>query len=257
MNQCTSVSTAAGKQLERFLRGKTSAEVMHVARPRRQEARRDQLVEAASRAIAARGLAGLRLKHIADEAGITIGSVLYYYPNVEDLLTEVHQRALEVFYWDRVRATEQVSDLGARLRVAVSQGVPAERETATWRVIYELHAAAARNPVHAALLARLWDREVDLYERILNEGAGAGEFRLRGGAREIAETVVALEDAFDLHLTSNNGAVSRENAIARILAYLDLATGSPVSGPAPVARGRRGSAQRRRKPSSAAAAQTG
>ena len=228
-----------------------------MARPRRQEARRDQLVEAASRAIAARGLAGLRLKHIADEAGITIGSVLYYYPKVEDLLTEVHQRALEVFYWDRVRATEQVSDPAAKLGVAVSRGVPAERETATWQVIYELHAAAARNPVHAALLARLWEREVELYEGILSAGAAAGAFELRGGAHEIAETVVALEDAFDLHLTSNNNAVDRDSAIARILAYLDLATGSPVSVPAAVARSPRASAQRTRQPRSAAAGQTG
>jgi AcrR family transcriptional regulator len=216
-----------------------------VARPRRQEARRDQLVEAASRAIASQGLASLRLKHIADEAGITIGSVLYYYPKLDDLLIEVHQHAVDLFYWDRVRAAEQVGDPAAKLRVAVDQGVPAERASTTWRVIYELHAAAVRNRLHAELLRRLWEREVSLYEEILAAGATAGAFDLHGPAREIAETVVALEDAFDLHLTSNNEAVDRAGAIARILAYHDLATGSPVSEPGPALPGPRAACRRK------------
>lgn len=228
-----------------------------MARPRRQEARRDQLVEATSRAIASRGLAGLRLKHIADEAGITIGSVLYYYPNVEDLLIEVHQHALELFYWDRVHATEEVTDPVAKLRVAVGQGVPTERDSATWRVIYELHAAAARKPVHADLLAQLWVREVSLYEDILAAGAAAGTFELRGPARQIAETAVALEDAFDLHLTSNNTAVDRDGAVSKILAYLDLATGSMVSEPAAAVPGPRAASPQRRRPRSPADAPPG
>jgi AcrR family transcriptional regulator len=227
-----------------------------VARPRRQEARRDQLVEAASRAIASRGLAGLRLKHIADEAGITIGSVLYYYPDVDDLLIQVHQHALDLFYWDRVRATEKVTHPVAKLRVAVSRGVPTQRASATWRVIYELHAAAARNPVHAELLAKLWEREVSLYEGILAAGAAAGTFELRGPARQIGETVVALEDAFDLHLTSNNSAVDRDGAISKILAYLDLATGSPVSEPLQPCQVR-ATGPRKRQPRPAAASRPG
>lgn len=214
-----------------------------MARPRRQEARRDQLVDATCRAIAARGLAGLRLKHIADEADLTIGSVLYYYPSLEELLVEVHKHALDLFYWDRVRATEQVCDPPAKLRVAVDRGVPADHASATWRVIYELHAAAARNPVQAGLLATLWQREVSLYEAILTEGTAAGDFDLRSPSRHIAETAVALEDAFDLHLTSNNGAVDRDSAIARILDYLTLVTGCPLSVPVSASTGRRAAVQ--------------
>ena len=208
---------------------------MTLARPRRQEERRGQLVAATSRAIAGRGLAGLRLKHIADEAGLSIGSVLYYYPDLDALLSEVHAHVLEQFYWNRVRATESVVGASAKLQVAVDAGVPSDRADITLRTIYELHAAAVRNPVHAELLTTLWEREVSLYQAILNTGARDDEFALVGSVRAIAETVVALEDAFDLHLTSNNQALDRDVAVSRILGYLSVATGRSLDRPAAVA----------------------
>jgi DNA-binding transcriptional regulator YbjK len=204
---------------------------MTMARPRRQNERRRQLVAATARAIADRGLAGLRLKHIADEAGLSIGSVLYYYPDLDALIAEVHADVLDVYYWDRVRATRSVVGAPQRLLVAIDRGVPASRTDVTVRTIYELHAAAARNPLHAQLMTRLWEREVSLYEEILNEGVGAGDFELRGTARAIAETIVALEDAFDLHLTSDNQAIDRGLSIDRVVSYVFLATGCPLSGP--------------------------
>ena len=196
-----------------------------MARPRNQDERRRQLVGATAAAIADRGLPGLRLKHIADRADLSIGSVLYYYPDLTALLLEVHERALEQFYFDRVRATEEEADPAAQLRVAVEHGVPVDADDPTLRVIYELHVASSREPTHAALLTALWEREVSLYDAILRRGAAAGAFGLRDDARAVAETVVALEDAFDLHLAGHNSAIDRDLAVGRILAYLATMTG--------------------------------
>jgi AcrR family transcriptional regulator len=198
-----------------------------MARPRNQDERRRQLLEATSLAIADRGLSGLRLKHIADRAGLSIGSVLYYYPDLDALLVEVHQQVLQQFYWARVHATEAESDPARQLVVAVTQGVPTD--DTSMRVIYELHVASSRDDQHAALLTTLWEREVSLYESILERGAALGELELRDSARTIAETVVALEDAFDLHLTGRNAALDRDLVVRRLLAYLTLATGTPLT----------------------------
>ncbi|MFZ0323964.1 MAG: TetR/AcrR family transcriptional regulator [Actinomycetes bacterium] len=204
-----------------------------MARPRRQQERRAQLVAATTRAIADRGLAGLRLRHIAEQAELSVGSVLYYYPDLDSLLIEVHEQALERFFSDRVRATDTVSDPATKLVVAVSHGVPSDPSDPALRAIYELHAEASRNPVHAELLTTLWRREVSAYERILDDGSSDGTFRLSGTPRNIAETVVALEDAFDLHLTSGNRALSRTAAVGHIVAYLSLATGCELRPPSP------------------------
>jgi AcrR family transcriptional regulator len=200
-----------------------------MARPRNQDERRRQLVEATTLAIADRGLSGLRLKHIADRAGLSIGSVLYYYPDLDALLVEVHEQVLQQFYWARVRATEAESDPARQLVVAVTHGVPSDLDDTTMRVIYELHVASSRDDQHAALLTTLWEREVSLYEAILERGAAAGGFELHGSARGIAETVVALEDAVDLHLTGRNAALTRATAVRRLLDYLTLATGTELT----------------------------
>jgi len=197
-----------------------------MARPKKQEGRRKQLVEATAVAISDRGLSGLRLKDIADHAGLSIGSVLYYYPDLDALLIEVHQEAVRQFYWARLNATEAEPDAVRRLVVAVEHGIPHDVDDPTIRVIYELHLASARDERHAALLTRLWEREVSLYVDLLDRGAAAGRLSLRGPVRAIAETVVALEDAFDLHLLARNDAFDRDAAVGRVLDYLALATGA-------------------------------
>ena len=204
-----------------------------MARPRNQEERRRQLVAATAAAIGEQGLSGLRLKHIADQAGLSIGSVLYYYPDLDSLLVEVHEEAVRQFYWARVNAAEAEPDPVHRLVVAVEHGIPDSVDDPTVRVIYELHLASARDERHAAMLTRLWEREVSLYADLLARGAEAGALELRSSARDIAETVVALEDAFDLHLLARNGAVARDLAVRRVLDYLAMATGTRLSPTSP------------------------
>lgn len=199
-----------------------------MARPRNQDERRRQLVAATAAAIAEQGLSGLRLKHIADQAGLSIGSVLYYYPDLDALLVEVHEEAVRQFYWARMNATEAEPDPVQRLVVAVEHGIPDGVDDPTVRVIYELHLASARDERHARHLTRLWELEVSLYVDLLQRGAAAGAFGLASDAREVAETVVALEDAFDLHLLARNDSIARDLAVARALRYLSLATGATL-----------------------------
>ena len=200
-----------------------------MARPKRQDERRSQLVRATALAISDRGLAGLRLRHIAEGAGVSIGTVLYYYPDLDALLVEVHEEVLATFYWERVHSTDAIDDPREQLRVMVEGGVPQDSADPTLRALYELHAAALRDESHAALLTTLWQREVSLYEAILLRGAEAGAFDLTESARVIAETATALEDAFDLHLAGNNDAINHAVAVERILGYLSLMTGCELA----------------------------
>ena len=195
-----------------------------MARPKEQTARRGEIVAAAQRAIVARGLAGLRMKDVAREAGLSPGAVSYYYRESDDLLADVHQDALDRFYWARLRVIEAVTDPVAQLIGLVRAGVPAADDQLS-RVLYELHVHAARSRVHAALMTALYDREVSLYQRVLAGGRERGVFVLDPAAVDaVAANAVALEDAYGLHLVGRNAHVSAERARANILAYLSLAT---------------------------------
>lgn len=191
-----------------------------MARPKEQTERRKDLVQAAMDAVAVRGLSGLRLKDIAQEAGLSIGSVSYYYPEIEDLLVEAHREALERFYWNRVKHVDQCESAQQQIVVAIQEGIPDEPVTSDVRMLYELHTYAGRNPAHASMMTTLWDREVSLYERVIERGVAQGEFTTSCEVRDIAETAVALEDAFNLHLVSSNSAVTAKMARERLSSYL-------------------------------------
>ncbi|OIJ65468.1 TetR/AcrR family transcriptional regulator [Streptomyces mangrovisoli] len=198
-------------------------------RPRNQAARREALVDAAGRAIAERGLEGLRIKDIAEAAGVSQGSVLYYYPELDDLVLEVHRDAVEGFLADRRDAydTAPAGDPVRRLRALIDSGLPRTAEDAEHGLLYELHRRAGRSAGHAELMTSLYAREVALYARALEVGAATGAFALTGSAEDLAHALVALEDGFGLHIISHNAAVRHEEAARLILAHARAVTGCP------------------------------
>jgi AcrR family transcriptional regulator len=196
-----------------------------MGRPKEQGRRRRELVAAAGRAIAARGMAGLRVRDVAAEAGLSAGLVSYYYRDLDDLVLEVHQDAVDRFYWARARVAEEVADPRERVVRLVEGGLPTDADDLVCRVLYETHVHAARSRVHAALLTALWDREVSLYSAALQHGRDRGVFRLQAPVTEIASNAVALEDAYGLHIVGGNSSLPRERAQELVLRFLETQTG--------------------------------
>jgi AcrR family transcriptional regulator len=200
-----------------------------VARPREQTARKRDLIEAAGRAISQRGLRGVRIKDVAAAADLSPGLVSYYYPDFDELLNDVHQDAVDRFYWQRLRAIEQATDPAEELRALVEAGVPDRADDPTCIVLYEMHVHAGRSRTHAALMTGLYDREVSLYAQVLRSGCEQGVFRLsRADIEVVAANAVALEDAYGLHLVGRNAHVDPARARGNILAFLSAATGVPL-----------------------------
>lgn len=184
---------------------------------------------AAGRAIVARGMAGLRVRDVAEEAGLSAGLVSYYYRDLDDLVLDVHQDAVDRFYWARSRATEEVRDPRERIVRLVEAGLPTDTDDPVCRVLYEIHVHAARSRVHAALMTALWDREVSLYVAALQHGRDVGVFRLQASAADIAANAVALEDAYGLHIVGGNSSVPHERARELVLRFLETQTGCPLT----------------------------
>ena len=201
---------------------------MAMARPREQTARRREIVEAAGRAIVERGVLGLRVKDVAAEAGISPGLVSYYFPDLDDLLVDLHEHSVDRFYWDRMSLVEGVGSAPEQLRALVASGIPEKADDELLVALYELHLHAARNRTHAALMTSLWDREVSVYAMVLQEGEARGELTLNAPAADIASTAVALEDAFGLHIIARNRRLDSARGRGLLLGYLSRATGSDL-----------------------------
>jgi DNA-binding transcriptional regulator YbjK len=196
-----------------------------MARPKDQTERRRELVDAAARAIVSGGVAGLRVRDVAGEAGLSPGLVSYYYRRLDDLVVDVHADAVQRFYSARRAVIEQLDDPSEQLVELAHRGVPDSEEDLLCRVLYELHLHGGRSRAHAALMTSLWEHEVSLYELVLARGVERGDFSLRASTRQVAETAVALEDAVGLHVVGRNASMSVAEARRLLLGLLERETG--------------------------------
>jgi AcrR family transcriptional regulator len=202
-----------------------------MARPKNQEERRHHLVQAARRAIVAHGLASVRVRDVADAAGMATGSVTYYFREIDHLFQEVYAEAVDRFDARRTAAADSVTDPRERLLLTIRSGLPTGPDDELCCLLYEFSPQARRRSVDASLRRTLYDRQVDLYRSILDTGAGLGVFRLTAAAAEIASNLVALEDAYGYHVIAGTS-ISRDRAEAHIIGYATTATSCDLT-PAP------------------------
>lgn len=194
-----------------------------------QTARREQLARAARRVLLERGAVGLRVKDIAAEAGLAPSSVLYYYPDLDELVLEVSRDAMHRYAERRAEAVAELDDPADRLRLAIRLGVPTGPDDADSRLLYELDAFTGSSAAFGVLTSAYFDRQVALYESILADGVERGEFELRGSARAIARGLVAMEDGLGLQVVIAHPAIDRAEAERTLLAFAEAATGCELA----------------------------
>ena len=191
---------------------------------KRGEQRRRDLLDAARAAMLEHG-AGVRLNQVAEQAGLTSGAVLYHYPDLDQLLIEANRAGMERFYDSRLAAIEGIQSPPRRLVITISSGLPASSSDADVRLLCELGGAAARNVVYGILLTALYDKQVAMYQMILEAGASAGDFVLQGTSLTIARNLVALEDAYGYRMMARHPSIDHDSAVELIVEYARTATG--------------------------------
>ncbi|GAA3029627.1 TetR/AcrR family transcriptional regulator [Kitasatospora albolonga] len=194
-----------------------------MARRKDQDARRAELGEAAQRALLSRGLEGLRLKDVAAEAGVTPAAVLYYYGDLDELMYETFQQAIERFCRAREQAAEQEPDARLRLRDCIASGVATGPDDLLPRLLFEYWPRSLRDPRAAALDSALTERQVAVYYGILVLGEAQGHFRLADSPRLLASSLLAMEDGYQMEVLA--GRRTRAEVIGALHAYARAVTG--------------------------------
>jgi AcrR family transcriptional regulator len=207
-------------------------------RPKDQRQRRRQLAEAARRVLLERGAIGLRIKDVAERAGLASSSVLYYYPDIGDLLLEVASDAMNRYAERRAKEVKRVPDPPGQLRLAIELGVPTGPDDEESRLLYEIDALTGTSRAFEVLSRAFFDRQAMTYESTLEAGARSGDFELVGEAAQIARGMVALEDGLGLQVVISNPAIDTDAAKAILLGHARAATGYDLAGTAlPIASG--------------------
>jgi AcrR family transcriptional regulator len=180
------------------------------------------------RAIAERGPGGVRVADVAREAGMSPQSVLYYYPDLDELVEEsianVHARYAD----ERRSVAEGLEGSGEQLRAVIEAGFPEGEDDEHLLVLYQSVGAVRASLTLQTSTRAMTERQIDLYQRILEVGEARGEFRLAEDARVIASNLVALEDAYGGYIVERAGVVDHDQAVEMVLSYARLATGATL-----------------------------
>lgn len=200
-----------------------------MARTKDQLRRRGELIAAAERAVLRKGAGAVKLRDVADEAGLTSGAVLYYYDELDSLLVETHSQAAERFCRQREELVDSIDDPRDQLRAAVRAGLPTGPEDELVRLLYEFDGLGTRQPGYGRLSREYFARQVAIYHSVLVAGQAAGLFSLTAPARDVGRNLVALEDGYGYYVVLPDSGIDAPAAVRLILGYAETATGCPLA----------------------------
>lgn len=198
---------------------------MKVTKLRSAEQRRKELLEAAEELIADQGIHQVKLRDIAGKAGMTPNAALYYFETLEAIFEDVLARSLNRYCDDRQLIADGPEAPAEKLRRLMAAGLPGGPEDRLGRLIYEMGSFARTDAASAARYITLFERQVAIYMAVLEAGAARGDFRLAGPARDIARSLVVMEDGLGLGLTNKVQTLRKEEAIALLTTYAGAMTG--------------------------------
>jgi AcrR family transcriptional regulator len=186
------------------------------------------LANAGRHVLLERGAVGVRVKDIAERAGIAPSSVLYYYPRIDELMMEVSREAMERYAERRSRQVRALEDPARQLRLAIHLGVPTGPDDDDSRLLYELDAFIGSSPAFRILSSSFFDRQVLLYQQLLDSGAAQGLFRLPTDADSLARGLVAMEDGLGLQVVVGHPGLDSAEAERILLRHTSAVTGTEL-----------------------------
>ena len=195
-----------------------------MARKKNQDAARETLLAAALAAIDEVGPDGLQIRDVARAANVSPGTVHYYFDDRATLLRAVHAEASDRFFTARLELVTAIADGREKLEALIESGLPAEGGDPLVAALYRLAAYRAASAGHGELLSALHDKQVAVYLVALEVGVAQGVFAPIAPTITIAQHLVALEDAYGLHVVADNRTLTRADAIERIAAYARMTT---------------------------------
>lgn len=188
-----------------------------MARPKNQKKRRQDLMAAAQRAIATRGLGALRLKDVAEEAGVTGPAVSYYYPDLDELLVDVYRRQIQESIERGPAAISGLDDPWDQMVAALHVDFPEGPDDVDAIITYQFSGEPRFAKTYGGMSAALHASQIGLYRSIVDTGIALGVFSPDLDSQKVARGIVALGDAYGLQVVVDEPGMDRETALREIL----------------------------------------
>ncbi|MEA2319910.1 MAG: hypothetical protein QOD44_4099 [Solirubrobacteraceae bacterium] len=184
----------------------------------RRPERLEQILQAACRAILERGFPATRIADIAAEAGVSTGTVHYYFATKDEVLVAALKWASGRLF-DRIEepADDAASARLARLlEVSVPYPGPARDEYVLW---IELWLRVLHQPALLAQCEAFSAQWRGYFHDVVRRGVEAGEFAPAAAPDEVAERLVAFVDGVGFETALGYRWTSPERMHARVAAF--------------------------------------
>lgn len=156
------------------------------------EERKNQILEAATRVFTQRGFDEARMDDIVEEAGLSKGTLYWYFESKEALITTIVDR---IFDWETAHMREIIaSEVPAprKLEAIVDSTIEdLERMRPLMPILFEFWSLSLRKETVKQTIKRYYQRFLDLIEPVIQQGIEAGDFRPLDVTR-VAITIVAV-----------------------------------------------------------------
>jgi len=191
-------------------------------RPRLDHVRRPAMLSAAAEVIRERGLENARVSDVAERAGTSAPSVLYYFETKAELLKEALTSAEEEYYDDLERELDGIESARERLARIVAGGAgDGDYDASLWM---ELWARALRDPDLAATRAELDGRWRQAITDVVLYGQERGEFG-EVEAEDFAVLLSSLLDGLAVQIALKDEEVTAQRARELSLAFAEKELG--------------------------------
>ncbi len=187
--------------------------------------RREAIVDAALQVMLRNGMAGTKVRDVADEMGSSSGLVHHYFTSMDELLAAAFERAASTDLDATADVMRRCPGPLERMRSFFSTYVRAEQDWA-FQLWLDAWAEASRRPAVRETSQRLnvaWQR---LLADVIEEGMLAGVFRCAdpGGA---AWRILSLLDGLALQTVAHRVDLDRDAVVAWSIAYAESELGLP------------------------------
>lgn len=193
-----------------------------MARTKNQTQRRETVISATLETIGESGLRSLSLADVARRAGLTRGAILYYYEDLDELLIETHRAGVARFCDARDDVIADLDNPRQQLSAAIREGLPNGSDDALMRLLYEFDVLAGTSAAHDEMVENMFVRQTGIYRGVLEAGVETGDFSPTIPLEQLALNLVALEDAYGLHIVAGNSLITVAKAESAMRA---MATG--------------------------------
>jgi AcrR family transcriptional regulator len=187
-------------------------------RPRLDHVRRPALLAAAAEVIRERGLENARVSDVAERAGTSAPSVLYYFASKAELLNEALTSAEERYYEELEAELGGIESARERLvRIVAGGAGDGDYDASLWM---ELWAKALRDPELAATRAELDGRWRQAIAAVVAYGQERGEFGL-ADPEQFAVLLASLLDGLAVQIALKDAEVTPQRVRELALAFAE------------------------------------